>query len=48
MPKWELTLAVDAALAQPLFLQIARGIADGIKGGRLRPGQKLPGTRALA
>jgi GntR family transcriptional regulator/MocR family aminotransferase len=34
--------------AAPLFLRIARAIADDIRCGRLRAGDALPGTRALA
>jgi len=32
----------------PVFVRIARGIADDVRRGRLRPGEALPGTRALA
>jgi GntR family transcriptional regulator/MocR family aminotransferase len=32
----------------PVFLRIARGIADDVRRGRLRSGDALPGTRALA
>ncbi len=32
----------------PLFLRIARGIADDVRRGRLRTGTALPGSRALA
>src|SRR3954447_19890388 len=32
----------------PLFLQIARQIADDIQGSRLRAGARLPGSRELA
>ncbi len=38
--------AVDPRL--PLFARIARALADDIARGRLRPGDRLPGTRALA
>jgi GntR family transcriptional regulator/MocR family aminotransferase len=31
-----------------VFVRIARGIADDVRRGRLRPGEALPGTRALA
>ncbi|MGH7269424.1 MAG: PLP-dependent aminotransferase family protein [Polyangiaceae bacterium] len=34
--------------ASPLFLRIARGIGDDVTRGRLRAGDPLPGTRALA
>ena len=45
---WELALAVDPAAPQPIFLQIARALADDIRRGRLRAGAELPGSRALA
>jgi GntR family transcriptional regulator/MocR family aminotransferase len=32
----------------PRFLQLARGLAEEIRRGRLRPGDALPGSRALA
>lgn len=48
MGSWDFAIALDSGAAQPLFLQIARGIAQAVKQGRLRPGDKLPGTRALA
>lgn len=49
---WKLTM--DAANVHdhdpdiPLFARIARAIAAEIARGRLRPGQRLPGTRSLA
>ncbi|WP_437652519.1 PLP-dependent aminotransferase family protein [Sorangium sp. So ce1182] len=45
---WELSLAVDPAAPQPIFLQIARALSDDIRRGRLRAGAELPGSRALA
>jgi GntR family transcriptional regulator / MocR family aminotransferase len=48
MRRWELTLTLDPARPQPLFLQLARAITDAIRGGRLGPGEALPGTRELA
>lgn len=45
---WELSLALDPTSAEPIFLQIARAIADDIRRGRLRAGAELPGSRALA
>ncbi|WP_437289406.1 PLP-dependent aminotransferase family protein [Sorangium sp. So ce406] len=45
---WELSLAVDPASPQPIFLQIARALSDDIRRGRLRAGAELPGSRALA
>ena len=46
--RWELTLALDPDGELPLFLQLATAIADAIRRGRLKPGDPLPGTRALA
>jgi GntR family transcriptional regulator/MocR family aminotransferase len=45
----ELTLTLDRNDAtRPLFLQIARTVVDEVCRGRLRPGDRLPGTRTLA
>ncbi|MBI5516825.1 MAG: PLP-dependent aminotransferase family protein [Deltaproteobacteria bacterium] len=44
----ELALGVDPTLPEPLFLQVARGLMDAIRAGRLRPGDPLPGSRTLA
>jgi GntR family transcriptional regulator/MocR family aminotransferase len=46
--RWELVVPLDRSDRTPLFLQIAGGLADDIRRGRLRPGQPLPGTRRLA
>lgn len=49
MPRpWELVIDVDRAAALPPFLQIARALAAEIQRGRLRPGDRLPGSRRLA
>jgi GntR family transcriptional regulator / MocR family aminotransferase len=48
MRPWTFPVAVDAAADTPLFLQIARAIAGDVLRGRLRPGDPLPGSRALA
>lgn len=48
MATWELAIALDPTSPQPLFLQIARAVADDVRRGRLHPGTKLPGSRALA
>ncbi len=40
--------APDRAADVPLFLQIARDVAGDIRAGVLRPGARLPGSRALA
>ena len=45
---WALTLAVDRSSALPPFLQIARALVADIRRGRLRPGDRLPGSRTLA
>jgi GntR family transcriptional regulator/MocR family aminotransferase len=43
-----LAVPLDAASPVPLFLQIARAVADDVRRGRLRPGDALPGSRTLA
>ena len=49
MTAWDITIAFDRRdLSQPLFRQLARFIALEITRGRLSPGSRLPGTRALA
>jgi GntR family transcriptional regulator/MocR family aminotransferase len=48
MRRWELSISLDTAREQPLFLQLASAIADDIRSGRLKPGEPLPGTRELA
>jgi GntR family transcriptional regulator / MocR family aminotransferase len=48
MRTWELTIDLDRGGALPPFLQIARSLAADIRRGRLRPGQRLPGSRKLA
>jgi GntR family transcriptional regulator/MocR family aminotransferase len=48
MGTWELALALDRREPLPLFLQIARAIADAVRRGRLEPGAALPGSRRLA
>jgi len=45
---WALVLDVDRGSDLPPFLQIARALAGDIQRGRLRPGDRLPGSRALA
>lgn len=45
---WELVIEVDRDAALPPFLQIARALAADIERGRLRPGERLPGSRRLA
>ncbi len=48
MRKWQLTVSLDGKRELPLFLQLASALTDDIRSGRLRPGDALPGTRALA
>jgi GntR family transcriptional regulator/MocR family aminotransferase len=45
---WSFSFALDSADRRPLFVRIAAALAADITRGRLRPGQRLPGTRALA
>ncbi len=45
---WTLALPVDRADPAPVVRQIARAIADHVRAGRLRPGERLPGTRTLS
>jgi GntR family transcriptional regulator/MocR family aminotransferase len=46
--RWQLVLALDRDAALPPYLQIARAVADEIGRGRLRAGDRLPGSRQLA
>jgi GntR family transcriptional regulator/MocR family aminotransferase len=45
---WEPVLHVDRNAALPPFLQITRSLTADIQRGRLRPGDRLPGSRRLA
>ncbi len=45
---WTLTLALDRADPAPVVRQIARGISEHVRAGRLRPGERLPGSRTLS
>jgi GntR family transcriptional regulator/MocR family aminotransferase len=45
---WNLALPIDRDAAAPVVSQIARAISSHITAGRLRPGERLPGTRDLA
>jgi GntR family transcriptional regulator/MocR family aminotransferase len=45
---WKASVDIDRAAALPPFLQIARSLAADIQQGRLRPGDRLPGSRRLA
>ncbi len=51
MARWTFALDLDAAGpgdAAPVFVRIARALADDIRRGRLRAGDELPGSRTLA
>ena len=49
MLKWELlTAALSARRGTPMFVQLSEALASDIRTGRLKPGDPLPGTRALA
>ncbi len=48
MARWEFTATLERQQGVPLFQQIARTITDDIRRGRLRSGDRLPGTRTLA
>ena len=45
---WQLAVTLDPGADQPVFVQIAQAVAADIRRGRLRPGDPLPGSRALA
>jgi GntR family transcriptional regulator/MocR family aminotransferase len=45
---WDMVIDLDRDATQPLVLQIARAVAADIQRGRLRPGDRLPGSRKLA
>ena len=45
---WQPLLDVDRDATLPPFLQIARSLTADIQRGRLRPGDRLPGSRRLA
>jgi GntR family transcriptional regulator/MocR family aminotransferase len=45
---WTLALPIDRSDPAPVVRQIARAIAAHVGSGRLRAGERLPGTRALA
>jgi GntR family transcriptional regulator / MocR family aminotransferase len=49
MLNWELlTTALDPRRDSPMFVQLSEALANDIRIGRLKPGDPLPGTRALA
>lgn len=43
-----LNLGLAGEGGPPVFLQIARAVSDAVRVGRLRPGQRLPGSRRMA
>jgi len=45
---WSLVLSADDGAETPLFRRISRAIVAEIRRGRLRAGERLPGTRTLA
>jgi len=45
---WDLAIALDRSNPEPLYLQVVKAIEEGIRSGRFKPGDALPGTRALA
>jgi GntR family transcriptional regulator/MocR family aminotransferase len=45
---WTLALPVDRSDPAPVVRQIARAIAGHVSAGRLRPGERLPGTRTMS
>jgi GntR family transcriptional regulator/MocR family aminotransferase len=45
---WQFDIEIDRGVQLPAFLQIARSLAADIQRGRLRPGDRLPGSRQLA
>jgi GntR family transcriptional regulator/MocR family aminotransferase len=46
--QWEFVIDFDRQATLPPFLQIARKVADEVRRGRLRPRDRLPGSRQLA
>jgi GntR family transcriptional regulator/MocR family aminotransferase len=48
LARWEFPIPVDRASGLPVYLQIVRSFAKDIRRGRLGPGDRLPGSRALA
>lgn len=48
MGTWDLAIVLDRSAQEPLYLQLVRALEEGIRGGRFKPGDPLPGTRAMA
>lgn len=45
---WQFSLAIDEDSSLPVYLRIVESIVEDIRRGRLRPGDRLPGSRSLA
>jgi GntR family transcriptional regulator/MocR family aminotransferase len=45
---WDLAITLDRSNPEPLYLQLVKALEEGIRTGRFKPGDALPGTRALA
>ncbi len=45
---WDFVLDLDPVGPQPRFVQIAQALSKGVRSGRLKPGDMLPSSRALA
>ncbi len=45
---WKTIIHLDRASKTPIFLQISNAIIKEVTGGRLKAGQRLPGSRALS
>ena len=48
MYPWKTVIHLDKAAPMAVYLQLAKGVIEEITAGRLQPGQRLPGSRALA
>jgi len=48
MPRWTFPLSLPSPATLPLFVRIARALAEEVQRGRLAPGARLPGARTLA
>ncbi len=48
MCAWDVNLSLGASSELPMFLRIARAISNEVRRNRLRPGDRLPGSRTLA
>lgn len=48
MARWEFTVTFDRTSSRPLVRQIADALCAELRRGRLRPGDRLPGSRTLA